>query len=159
MRTLHCSQCCCPDNTANFMRSVVGQLYRAWASRRCYSILMSAIDKGKRLFRARTYRSARWCVQVSIYQKSLDSTGIAVKVNGQSIARDCCKRRCYRVMEQKPVNNACQLTETEKEYVATNLNENDEVRQKAIDEVRRWITDNGNLCARTGMNEIIFIFI
>ena len=44
----------------------------------------------------------------------------------------------------------CQLTESEREYVANNLNENDEVRQKAIDEIRQWIIENKNLSARTG---------
>ncbi|XP_043272868.1 retinol-binding protein pinta [Venturia canescens] len=43
----------------------------------------------------------------------------------------------------------CQLSESEKQYVATHLNENDEVRQRSIDEIRRWIVENENLHART----------
>ncbi|XP_029163462.1 retinol-binding protein pinta-like [Nylanderia fulva] len=42
-----------------------------------------------------------------------------------------------------------ELTSEDKEYVAAHLNETDENRERAIAEMKRWIEQNDDLCART----------
>nr|XP_012222898.1 PREDICTED: alpha-tocopherol transfer protein-like [Linepithema humile] len=42
-----------------------------------------------------------------------------------------------------------ELTIEEKEYAAANLNETDENREKTIAQIRHWIQENDDLCART----------
>lgn len=46
--------------------------------------------------------------------------------------------------------NVRQLTAEEKVYAATYLNETDEDRASVVAEIRRWIEESDDLCARTG---------
>lgn len=50
------------------------------------------------------------------------------------------------------------LTIEQKEYAARVLNESDENRENAMEEVKRWIEEN-DLRARTGKNNIMLEFL
>lgn len=43
-----------------------------------------------------------------------------------------------------------ELTSEDKEYAAAHLNETDNNRENAIAEIKCWIQENDDLCARTG---------
>ena len=51
------------------------------------------------------------------------------------------------------------LTVEQKEYAANNLNETDEIRGNKIEEIRQWILNSEDLCARTGIFELVLFYL
>lgn len=53
-------------------------------------------------------------------------------------------------MSVEPTVDFKLLTVEQQEFAASNLNELEEIRDEKIEEIRQWILNSKDLCARTG---------
>lgn len=54
------------------------------------------------------------------------------------------------------LNDVYQLTDKEKEYASTMLNETRDSRQSGLAEIKQWIIDSEDLCASTGNSYFLY---